>query len=129
MLEQVWEWIVAIHLIVGGVFVLVGSIGLLRLRNTMSRMHAPSKATTVGVGGILVASMVFFMTVADENERVFAAQDLLIVVFLFLTAPVSAHFMAKAYLHKHPEEAANLPPTDRVVGWATYEPAPKKVDA
>ncbi|MBL8852969.1 MAG: monovalent cation/H(+) antiporter subunit G, partial [Planctomycetaceae bacterium] len=86
---NVWEWIVIIQLLIGGVFVFIGSLGLLRLNNTMARMHAPSKATTVGIGGVLVASIVYFYQVVEEPYRVFPAQDLLIIFFLFLTAPVS----------------------------------------
>jgi multicomponent K+:H+ antiporter subunit G len=117
MLENVWEWIVVFHLVVGGAFVFIGSLGLLRLQNTMARMHAPSKATTVGIGGVLVASMFYFFRVTDETHQLFAAQDLLIVCFLFLTAPVSAHFMSKAYLHKHAEEKPQLPVPPGAAGW------------
>lgn len=126
MNQQVLEWLVVLHLVVGGLFVLIGSLGLLRLSNTMARMHAPSKATTVGIGGILVASMLFFMGVVDESQRLFAAQDLLIVFFLFLTAPVSAHFMSKAYLHTQRSATVDLPKPTSGTGWSTLEPAPKK---
>jgi len=126
MPQQIWEWLVVLHLFVGGAFVLIGSLGLLRLGNTMARMHAPSKATTVGIGGILVASMLFFMGVVDESQRLFAAQDLLIVFFLFLTAPVSAHFMSKAYLHTQRSTNADLPKPTSGTGWSTLEPARKK---
>jgi len=124
MMENFWEWIVVFHLFVGGTFVFIGSLGLLRLQNTMARMHAPSKATTVGIGGVFVASMFYFFRVTDETQQLVAAQDLLIVFFLFLTAPVSAHFMSKAYLHKHVDEKAKLPPTPGGLGWATFEKAP-----
>lgn len=126
MPQQVWEWLVVLHLVVGGVFVLVGSLGLLRLNNTMARMHGPSKATTVGIGGILIASMLYFMGVIEESQRLFAAQDLLIVFFLFLTAPVSAHFMSKAYLHTQKSETKDLIKPTTGSGWSTLEPAPKK---
>ncbi|MDP1561055.1 MAG: Na+/H+ antiporter subunit G [Pirellulaceae bacterium] len=116
-----WGWVVLVSLLIGGCFVFVGSFGLLRLNNTMARMHAPSKATTVGVGGVLIASIFYFYGVVDEPYRVFPAQDLLIVFFLFLTAPVSAHFMAKAYLHKHSPQESDLPQPHNGSGWATFK--------
>lgn len=125
MPADAWEWIVFVSLLIGGGFVFVGSFGLLRLNNTMARMHAPSKATTVGVGGVLNASIFYFYFVVDEPYRVFPAQDLLIVFFLFLTAPVSAHFMAKAYLHKHPPQESDLPQPPNGSGWATFKSPPR----
>ncbi|MBL8890477.1 MAG: Na+/H+ antiporter subunit G [Planctomycetaceae bacterium] len=121
MPANVWEWVVIANLLIGGVFVFIGSLGLLRLNNTMARMHAPSKATTIGIGGVLVASVFYFYQVVDEPYRIFPAQDLLVVFFLFLTAPVSAHFMAKAYLHKHPPQESDLPQPTNGVGWATFK--------
>jgi multicomponent K+:H+ antiporter subunit G len=59
------------------------------------RLHAPTKATTLGVGAILIASAVFF-SLTDEG---LSLHELLITLFLFITAPVSAHLMAKAALH------------------------------
>ena len=112
MPESFWEILVAAHLFIGGGFVLVGSLGLLRLVNTMARMHGPS--------------IIYFGLVVEVEHRLFAAQDVLIVLFLFLTAPISAHFMSKAYMHKYRDEAGPFPETRCKTGWATYEPPPKK---
>lgn len=54
---------ISTFLLIGGVFGLVGGIGLLRLKNTMQRLHAPTKATTLGVGGCLIASMLYYLLV------------------------------------------------------------------
>ena len=78
------ELLVAFFLVVGGFFALVGSIGLIRLKDTMQRLHAPTKATTVGVGGALISSMLYFLLI--ENQLSF--HELLITLFLFLTAPI-----------------------------------------
>jgi len=59
------------------------------------RLHAPTKATTLGVGSLLIASMLFF----SINNAMFSIHEVLITIFLFITAPVSAHMMAKAALH------------------------------
>lgn len=82
--------------IVGGAsFALIGSIGLARLPDFFSRLHGPTKATTLGVGGTLLASSVYFSLHGDG----LSLHELLIMFFLFITAPVSAHLLAKAALH------------------------------
>jgi multicomponent K+:H+ antiporter subunit G len=78
----------------GAFFSLVGSIGLLRLSDFLRRLHGPTKATTLGVGGVLLASILHHAWIAD----VFSLRELLITLFLFMTAPVSAHLLAKSAL-------------------------------
>lgn len=90
------ELVVSLFLLIGGVFILVGSIGLMRLPDFFMRLHAPTKATTLGMGGLLIASMILF-TVRESGISV---HELLITIFLFITAPVSAHMMAKTALHQ-----------------------------
>lgn len=51
------EYLIAGFLVMAGIFGFVGSFGLLKLNDPMSRLHAPTKATTLGVGGVLLASM------------------------------------------------------------------------
>lgn len=85
---------VALPLVVGGVFVLVGAIGLLRFPDFYMRLHAPTKATTLGVGGVLVASMAL-----GWSQGELRLHELLITLFLFVTAPVSANLLAQAALH------------------------------
>jgi multicomponent K+:H+ antiporter subunit G len=92
---MIWEILISALLVVSGVFGFVGSFGLIKLPDTMSRLHAPTKATTLGVGGVLIASMVYFAVVLGE----FSFHEILITIFLFLTAPISAHFVAKAHIH------------------------------
>jgi multicomponent K+:H+ antiporter subunit G len=91
------EWLMAFFLIGGASFALIGSIGLARLPDFFSRLHGPTKATTLGVGGTLVASALYF----SIHEDGVSLHELLIMLFLFITAPVSAHLMAKAALHLH----------------------------
>lgn len=97
--------VVALCLLVGAGFVLIGSIGLARLPDVYTRLHAPTKATTLGVGGILLASMVHFTTRAGAPSL----HELLITLFLFMTAPVSAHLLAKAALHRRLRSLAPPP--------------------
>lgn len=91
----IWiELLAALLLVVGGVFALVGAIGLLRFPDFFMRLHAPTKATTLGVGGVLLASIVLGWARGEP-----AVHELLITLFLFVTAPVSANLMAMAGLH------------------------------
>ena len=55
-MDSLIEWLVSASVIIGGVFALVGSIGLARLPDFYTRLHGPTKATTLGVGGTIVAS-------------------------------------------------------------------------
>lgn len=88
------ELLVAAMLVVGGVFLLVGAIGMTRFPDFFMRLHAPTKATTLGVGGVLLASML-----ASWTQGLVGVHELLITLFLFITAPVSANLMAQAALH------------------------------
>jgi multicomponent K+:H+ antiporter subunit G len=106
MLLPLWaELLVAALLVLGGLFTLIGAIGLVRLPDFYMRLHAPTKATTLGVGGVLLASLL----VAWCTGRAGLA-ELLITLFLFLTAPVSANLMALAALHRRLPTRAPEPP-------------------
>jgi multicomponent K+:H+ antiporter subunit G len=111
------ELLISLSIVIGGTFVLIGSLGLLKLPDLMSRLHGPSKATTLGVGGCLIASMLHFWGINGH----WSVQELLITVFLFITAPVTAHFIAKAHLHTHQELKTELPRPSHRSGWSTYE--------
>ncbi len=89
------ELVVTILLVIGGIFVLVGSIGLMRLRDFYARLHAPTKATTVGLGSLLFASMFYQLFTQGK----FSISELLITLFLVITAPVVAHMLAKVAMH------------------------------
>ena len=100
---MVLELVVFALLLVGGFFTLVGSIGLARLPDFFMRLHGPTKATTLGVGGVLLASIVHSLAVGPSLREV------LITVFLFLTAPVSAHLLAQAALTLKLKSRAPVP--------------------
>jgi multicomponent K+:H+ antiporter subunit G len=113
------ETLIALSLVVSGIFGFVGSFGLVKLRHTLQRLHAPTKATTLGVGGVLIASMLYFYAQTGS----FSVHELLITLFLFLTAPVSATFIAKTYIARNLAKG-ELPPTERPHGWAVYDDPP-----
>lgn len=90
------EVLIIFLLIVGGIFLLIGSIGLVRLPDFFTRLHAPTKATTMGIGCILLASMISFST----TQGMLSVHELMITLFLFITAPITAHMLCKAALHQ-----------------------------
>jgi multicomponent K+:H+ antiporter subunit G len=98
---------VALLVVLGALFVLFGSIGLARLPDFLTRLHGPTKATTLGVGAILLASAIFFSTREDTGVSL---HELAILLFLFITAPVTAHLLAKAALHRQNNAPAATPP-------------------
>jgi len=86
-------WLASL-LLTGCLFTLLGAVGLVKLSDFFRRIHAPAKASTLGVGCILLASIIYHaMYGAGLHPR-----ELLITVFLFLTAPISAHLMSRAAL-------------------------------
>ena len=89
------EAFISLLLITGGAFVFVGSLGMAHLRDFYMLLHGPTKATTLGIGCMLVASMAYFWSIDGRPD----IQELLITLFLFITAPVSAHLLAKTGLH------------------------------
>ena len=90
------DYVVAALLIGGALFMLVGSWGLAKLPDFYTRLHAPTKASTLGMGATLLGSLVWF-SVQEESLHI---HELVISIFLFLTAPVSAYMMGKAAIHR-----------------------------
>jgi multicomponent K+:H+ antiporter subunit G len=109
------EAAVALFILLGALFLFVGSFGLAKLPDTLRRLHAPTKATTLGIGALLVASMLFFVLLHDAT----GIHELLITLFLFLTAPVTAKMIAKAYVFRSPQIRQALPPAPDGAQWAT----------
>lgn len=119
------ELAISLLLIVGGAFTLIGSWGLAKLPSLMTRLHGPTKATTLGVGACLIASMIYFPVFGGT----YSAHELLIALFLFLTAPVSANMIAKTHLHRQGRGIDANPSDDIINGlpsppgvrdWATF---------
>lgn len=87
--------LVALLLVGGGFFAFVGSLGLAKLSTLDKRLHGPTKAATLGVGGVLLGSIVFFAA----RDGTLSGHELLITAFVFVTAPISAHLVIKSALH------------------------------
>lgn len=102
------EIVITALLVTGAAFALVGSWGLAKLGDILKRLHGPSKATTLGVGCVLVASALFFALQGEPSLH-----ELLIALFLFITAPVSAHLIVKAAMRLDPALRPPPPPGER----------------
>lgn len=98
--------VVSILVLVGAVFALLGSIGLARFPDLLTRLHGPSKATTLGIGGLLLASIVFFSTRGDGVSL----HELLITLFVAITTPVSAQLIAMAARKRRDARAQDASP-------------------
>ncbi|MBO1279267.1 Na+/H+ antiporter subunit G [Acinetobacter nosocomialis] len=112
------EIIVSIFLVFGSFFMLVGSIGMIRLPDLFMRLHAPTKSSTLGLGSFLIASMIFF---AFQGRFGFA--ELLITLLAFITAPVSANLIAQAALHLRLRSLSGEVPEaiERPLPWDRYK--------
>ena len=64
------ELLVSVLIVLGGLFALIGSVGMVKLPDLLTRLHAPTKATTLGVGGALLASMLYFAVFKDNLSPV-----------------------------------------------------------
>ncbi len=104
------DLLVAVLLVIGAAFALIGSWGLAKLADFFKRLHGPTKASTLGVGCVLLASMLYFTFRPGAGGA--SLHELLIALFVFLTAPVSAHLLVKAALALDPG-ARPAPPEQR----------------
>lgn len=99
---EIGTYAVAIFLLIGAIFTLVGAIGLVKLPDSMTRLHAPTKVGTMGIGALLLASITNAFVFGDGSFH-----ELLIMAFLFVTAPISANFMSKVNIHR---KTCDVPP-------------------
>jgi len=90
------ELVVSVLVVAGAGFSLIGSLGLLRMPDFFPRLHGPSKATTLGIGSLLVASAVY-LSVRGPG---LSLQEFMIPLFVAITTPVSAQLLAKAARHR-----------------------------
>lgn len=105
--------LVGLLLLTGAAFTLIGSLGLLRLRNFYSRVHSPTLGTTFGVILIMLGSMLCFSTLQTRP----LVHELLIAMFVTLTTPVTLMLLARAALYR-----------DRTMGNPDVPPADDRSD-
>ena len=98
-IEHLPDWaalVVSLLLIVGASIVLIGALGLLRLRTFYQRIHGPAITVTIGAGSLLLASMLYF-TVAQSRPVV---HEVIITLFILLTAPVVSMMIMRAAVYR-----------------------------
>ena len=113
-MELLGTYAVAIFLLIGAGFAAVAVIGLLKFNDPMTRLHAPTKVGTIGIGALLLASIGHSMLLGETSMH-----ELLIMGFLFVTAPISANFIAKVNIHHGVCETPPEPQRDDT--WATLK--------
>jgi multicomponent K+:H+ antiporter subunit G len=103
------EWAaigVAFFLLFGASLALIGAIGLLRLPTFYERIHAPTLGTSWGIGGVMIASMIFF----SVSSRGLIIHELLVGIFVTVTTPVTLMLLARAALYRdRAEKNGNAP--------------------
>ena len=86
----------AILMVVGGIFALIGSVGLLRFKDFESRIHAPTLGNTLGASCVLLASILVF----SFMDHRFIFHEILITLLLFITSPVTAMLLMRAAIYR-----------------------------
>jgi multicomponent Na+:H+ antiporter subunit G len=100
------ELVVSLLLLIGGAFATIAAVGILRMPDLLTRIHAATKVGTVGVSALVLAVMFHFGDLSVHTRGV------LIIAFFLLTAPVAAHMIGGAAYRKgvpvwppkHPDE-------------------------
>jgi multicomponent K+:H+ antiporter subunit G len=98
-LESLPAWVAvpaALLLVLAGICTVVGSLGLARLGSFFERMHAPAMGSTLGTGCVLIASILVSTALADRP----IVHEVLITVFVVLTAPMTAMVLMRAAVHR-----------------------------
>jgi multicomponent K+:H+ antiporter subunit G len=117
---------VALLLLLGAGLTLTGSLGLLRLGSFYDRIHAPTLGTTMGIGCVLLASMLFFSVLQTR----LVLHELLIAVLMVVTTPVTLMLLARAALYRDRQEGCDevpqppppLPPAPDLSGGSPRTP-------
>jgi multicomponent K+:H+ antiporter subunit G len=121
-IETIATFTAAICLLIGSIFILIGVLGLLKFNSPMTRLHAPTKVGTIGIGMLLLASVCHSFAQGEGSVHEF-----LIMAFLFVTAPISANFIAKVTIHGG---ACDTPPAPHVDDtWSTLNKPDEDIKA
>lgn len=100
------EVLVALLVVIAGVFTLVGALGLVRLKDFFQRMHPPALASTLAAWAVTLASVVYFS--ALESRIVLHAW--LLIIFLAITMPVTTILLARTGLFRMRQAGKDMPP-------------------
>lgn len=81
----------SILVLLGSLFIFIAAFGLLRFKDLYSKMHATTKATSFGLFMLILGIALFF------NASIIWVKSLLVILFIYLTAPLAAHSIGKSY--------------------------------
>ena len=98
-IETLPDWaalIVSLLLILGATIVLIGALGLVRLRTFYQRIHGPAITITLGPGSLLLASMLYFTTAQSRP----VVHEVIITLFVLLTAPVVSMMIMRSAVYR-----------------------------
>lgn len=93
------EWLTSFFLLAGAFFVMIATLGVIRFPDTLTRMHAATKAGAFGVALMLVAGSLHWGT----TEVV--VKSLLILLLFYVTTPVASQLLSRAALRRFKEQA------------------------
>ncbi len=99
-------WLTAILVLFGAATTLTGTVGLARLKSFYDRVHAPTLGATLGMGCIIIASIVCFSVLQSRP----VLHEILIAIFVTLTTPVTLILLARAALYRDRIEGKDVPP-------------------
>jgi len=99
--------LVAIFVVFGAALTLLGTIGLIRMGSFYERVHTPTLGTTLGAGGVLIASMILFSVLQSR----WVVHEIMIAVFVTVTTPVTLMLLGRAALYRdRVEKRPDIPP-------------------
>ncbi|WBT37708.1 monovalent cation/H(+) antiporter subunit G [Hyphomicrobium sp. DMF-1] len=106
------DWVTvltAIFVLLGSILTLIGAVGLLRFNNFYARAHAPTLGTTLGIGCVLIASILYFSVL--QSRPVF--HEVLIMIFMMVTTPITLMLLVNAALHRNKDAGKDHKPFAR----------------
>lgn len=83
------EWIAGVLLVLGALFMFIASLGIVRLSDFYMRMHASTKAPSLGIFLMVIGIIVYFFNFRSSFE------GLVIIIFVFLTTPIGSHMISR----------------------------------
>ena len=95
-LDMLFDLITFFFLAFGLFFMTVGAVGLLKLPDMYHRMHAATKGVTLGISGMLLATLFYLPAHHDASAIEIGTKIVLVILFQFVANPVGAHLLAKA---------------------------------
>ena len=105
MMAQALDIVIAVFIVLGAGFALLGSLALVRFSGFFNRVHGPSVVATLGLGGVLIASLLYFAFAANKPS----VAEVLIALAILFTVPVSAQLLMSAALKRRAGARPPLP--------------------